>query len=99
NIEEAVTDVQQDSEVSLPVEILDPLYYDILGVGVNADMKEITENYFKLAEKYYPYQTKGEPIFHNFRKINEAYQVLGDIDVKKWYNEYGYAGIKKVNFI
>ncbi|EWC78614.1 ring-infected erythrocyte surface antigen [Plasmodium falciparum UGT5.1] len=99
HVEEPASDVQQTSEAAPTIEIPDTLYYDILGVGVNADMNEITERYFKLAENYYPYQRSGSTVFHNFRKVNEAYQVLGDIDKKRWYNKYGYDGIKQVNFM
>ncbi|ETW28257.1 hypothetical protein PFFCH_04414 [Plasmodium falciparum FCH/4] len=62
-------------------------------------VEEHTADDEHLAENYYPYQRSGSTVFHNFRKVNEAYQVLGDIDKKRWYNKYGYDGIKQVNFM
>ncbi|ETW35668.1 hypothetical protein PFTANZ_03621 [Plasmodium falciparum Tanzania (2000708)] len=99
NIEEVVSEVQQDSEVDRTLHVPDTRFYDILGVGVNADMKEISESYFKLAKQYYPPKYSVNEGMLKFKQISEAYQILGDIDKRKMYNKFGYDGIKGVNFI
>lgn len=61
-------------------------YYEILGVDVKASLDEIKNAYRTLAKKYHP------DIFHGsgseiFKRINEAYAVLGDAENRKKYDE------------
>lgn len=71
-------------------------YYSILGVGNNANEKEIKKAYYKLSFEYHPDRNKEvDPI--KFNSITEAYDVLcgderKDYDLKSKfgnnYNEY-----------
>lgn len=54
-------------------------YYKILEVQKNASQDEIKKAYRKLAFKYHPDRNHGNAqAEENFKKINEAYSVLGD---------------------
>ena len=55
-------------------------YYEILGVGRDADEKTIKRAYRKLAMQYHPDRNPGKEKEANekFKEINEAYAVLGD---------------------
>ncbi|SCQ12817.1 ring-infected erythrocyte surface antigen 2, putative [Plasmodium gaboni] len=99
NIAEPSKKDEKESEVDKIIFQPDTRFYDILDVDINADVNEIDKCYFKLAKKYYP---NNESTFDDrikFKEINEAYQVLGDIDKKRIYNKYGYNGLKNVTFM
>jgi molecular chaperone DnaJ len=60
-------------------------YYKVLGVGETASEKEITRAYRKLAKKYHPDANPGSE--ERFKEISSAYEVLGDRDKRKEYDE------------
>lgn len=91
--------VDNELEVDKKIYLPDTRFYDILGVDINADMNNIDKSYFKLAKEHYPINGSTIDDLKKFKEINEAYQVLGDIDNKRKYNQYGYNGIKNFNFI
>lgn len=65
-------------------------YYDILGVGKNADEKEIKKAYRKLAAKFHPDKNPDDPSAEGkFKEVGEAYQVLSDPEKRKLYNQVG----------
>ncbi|MFH6603042.1 DnaJ C-terminal domain-containing protein [Maribacter algicola] len=65
-------------------------YYNILGVEKNANEKEIKKAYRKLATQYHPDKTKGDKVLEEkFKEISEAYQVLGNAEKRKQYDELG----------
>lgn len=67
-------------------------YYDILGVSKTASADEIKKAYKKLAMKYHPDRNKGDKEAETkFKEVNEAYQVLGDAEKKKNYDQFGSA--------
>ncbi len=61
-------------------------YYNILGVPRNASDEEIKKAYRKLAHKYHP--DKGGDA-SQFKKINEAYQILSNKDKRAQYDKFG----------
>lgn len=67
-------------------------YYESLGVDKNATAEEIKKAYKKQAMKYHPDRNKGDKAAEEkFKEINEAYQVLGDAEKKKNYDQFGSA--------
>ena len=62
-------------------------YYQILGVGRQADGKEIKRVYRQLALKYHPDKNPGSE--EKFKEINEAYEVLGDPEKRAKYDRLG----------
>lgn len=68
-------------------------YYEVLGVGKEADSKEIKSAYRKLALKYHPDRSQESDAEEKFKEISEAYAVLSDPDKRKQYDQFGHAGI------
>ena len=65
-------------------------YYSTLGVAKTATEKEIKQAYRKLARKHHPDVNPGDKAAEaRFKEINEAYEVLGDPDKRKKYDELG----------
>ena len=65
-------------------------YYQILGVGKNADEKEIKKAYRRLARQYHPDVNPGDKAAEQrFKEISEAYTVLSDPDKRKKYDRFG----------
>jgi curved DNA-binding protein len=65
-------------------------YYKILGVDKSASQSEIKSAYRKLAVKYHPDKNKGnKQAEEKFKEINEANEVLSDVEKRKKYNQFG----------
>jgi DnaJ-class molecular chaperone len=65
-------------------------YYATLGVSKTASEKEIKQAFRKLARKYHPDVNPGDKASETrFKDINEAYEVLGDPEKRKKYDELG----------
>jgi curved DNA-binding protein len=65
-------------------------YYKILGVPKGASAKEIKAAYRKLAHKHHPDKNAGNKEAEaRFKEIAEAYDVLGDKEKRKRYDELG----------
>lgn len=65
-------------------------YYKILGVNKSATQKEIKSAYRKLAKVNHPDVNPDDPeAQERFKDINEAYQVLGDPEKRKKYDQLG----------
>jgi curved DNA-binding protein len=64
-------------------------YYKILGVSRSASGDEIKRAYRKLARKHHPDLNKAAGSEATFKEINEAYEVLGDPDKRKKYDQFG----------
>jgi curved DNA-binding protein len=68
-------------------------YYKILGVSKSATETELKKTYRKLAMQYHPDRNPGDKSAEEkFKKINEAYAVLGDKDKRAQYDRFGSAG-------
>ena len=65
-------------------------YYATLGVPKTASEKEVKQAFRKLARKYHPDVNPGDKSAESrFKEINEAYEVIGDPDKRKKYDELG----------
>ena len=72
----------------MPVEFRD--YYKVLGVQRTASGDDIRKAFRKLARQYHPDVAKDKKgAEEKFKEINEAYEVLGDADKRKKYDELG----------
>jgi DnaJ-class molecular chaperone len=65
-------------------------YYSTLGVSKTATDKELKQAFRKLARKYHPDVNPGDKTSESkFKEVNEAYEVLGDPEKRKKYDELG----------
>jgi DnaJ-class molecular chaperone len=65
-------------------------YYATLGVAKTASAKEIKQAFRRLARKHHPDVNPGNAGAESkFKELNEAYEVLGDADKRRKYDELG----------
>ncbi|XP_064419676.1 dnaJ homolog subfamily C member 10 isoform X2 [Latimeria chalumnae] len=70
-------------------------YYKLLGVSREASTREIRQAFKKLALTLHPDKNLNDPSAHEkFLKINRAYEVLKDDDLRKKYDKYGERGLQ-----
>ncbi len=67
--------------------------YDILGVSRTSSPEEIKKTYRQLAKKFHPDVNKGDKkAEERFKEISQAYDILGDPEKKKKYDQFGSEG-------
>src|SRR4051812_46216075 len=63
-------------------------YYAVLGVSASATQDEIKKQYRKLAAKHHPDKNQSDPkAADRFKEISEAYQVIGDDEKRRQYDQ------------
>ena len=74
-------------------------YYDVLGVGRQAEEVEIKAAYRKLALKFHPDRNPGNKNAEEmFKEAAEAYEVLRDPQKRSIYDQFGHAGLEGTGF-
>src|SRR3954452_3346609 len=69
-------------------------YYEILGVGRDADEGALKSAYRKLALMHHPDRNPNNPdAADKFREASEAYAVLCDPEKRSRYDRLGHAGV------
>ena len=65
-------------------------YYELLCVSRDATDEEIKKAYRKLALQHHPDRNPGnKEAEENFKKISQAYAVIGDPEKRQRYNRFG----------
>ena len=72
-------------------------FYEILGVNNDASDIEIKKAYRTLSLKYHPDRNPSEEATKKFQEINEAYETLGDTELRKKYDRKDAMG-ENLNF-
>lgn len=70
-------------------------YYEVLGVSKDASAAEIKSAFRQLAKKYHPDVSKEPDAEKKFKEIQEAYEVLGDENKRKQYDQFGHAAFEQ----
>jgi molecular chaperone DnaJ len=69
-------------------------YYEVLGLKRGTPDSEIKRTYRKLARKYHPDVNPGDKGAESrFKEVTEAYEVLGDAEKRRRYDQFGHAGL------
>lgn len=63
--------------------------YDILGIPTSASAEDIRKAYRKLAIQYHPDRNQDPSANEKFQKITQAYELLGNEERRKLYDQYG----------
>lgn len=70
-------------------------YYEVLGVGRDADDGAIKKAYRVLAKKYHPDMNPGDKEAEKkFKEASEAYAVLSDPEKRRQYDQFGHAAFE-----
>jgi molecular chaperone DnaJ len=62
-------------------------YYEVLGISKSASQDEVKKAFRKLAMQYHPDRNKASDAESKFKEINEAYEVLGDSEKRRTYDQ------------
>ena len=70
-------------------------YYEVLGVARDASADDIKKAYRRLAMKFHPDRSQGEPENEaRFKEAKEAYEVLKEKDKRSAYDQFGHDALR-----
>ncbi len=70
-------------------------YYEILGIGRDANVEQIKKAYRKQAVRYHPDKNPGnKSAEESFKEATEAYEILKDGQKRQIYDQYGHDGLR-----
>lgn len=67
-------------------------YYDVLDIGRDASQDDVRRAFRRLARQYHPDVSTDDSAATRFKEINEAYEVLGDPEKRRQYDQWGHNG-------
>ncbi len=75
-------------------------YYEVLGVGRDGSLDDVRRAFKKLALRHHPDRNpeRREEAEEQFREIAEAYEVLGDPEKRRRYDQFGPDGLQGTGF-
>lgn len=74
-------------------------YYEVLGVARSASPEEIKKAYRKLAMQFHPDRNPGnKDAEEKFKEAAEAYEVLGEPEKRRRYDQFGHEGMRGTDF-
>src|SRR5205809_653051 len=73
-------------------------YYEVLGVGREADEGEIKRAFRRLARELHPDVSEAPDAQERFREVVEAYEALSKRETRELYDRFGHAGLRGGGF-
>jgi molecular chaperone DnaJ len=74
-------------------------YYELLGVGRDADDTAIKKAFRRLARELHPDVNRDDPDAEGrFKEVAEAYEVLADPEKRATYDRYGHEGVRGAGY-
>lgn len=71
-------------------------YYETLGVSRDASQDEVKKAFRKKAMQFHPDRNPGDKVAEEkFKEASEAYEILGDEQKRKSYNQFGHAAFQQ----
>ncbi len=68
-------------------------FYEVLNVSKSASADEVKKSYRNLARKYHPDVNSEPEAVEKFKEIQMAYEILGDSEKRRRYDQYGMASV------
>eukprot|EP00906_Rhabdomonas_costata_P016258 RCo023339 len=83
-----------------PSAVVDTTFYEVLGVPVDATAAEIKKAYYDLARQLHPDKNPNNPTAkERFQRVGEAYQVLGNEELRARYDTSGASAVEDHSFV
>ena len=74
-------------------------YYDVLGVGRDADEATVKKAFRRLARELHPDVSEAADADEQFKEVVEAYEVLSSTERRQLYDRYGFEGLQSGGFV